>query len=505
MSDRLRVACVQLNSTGTKAENIERAEGLVARAAATGADLVVLPEKWTGIGPPEMMRGLAESLEDGETVEAMSGWARTHGVTLVGGSIVERREGREKLSNTCVVFDPQGEIQAVYRKIHMFDVEVGGQVYRESETEEPGEATVTTEVEGWKLGLTVCYDLRFPELYRVLAVEGARGRHRAGRVHALHRQGPLGAPAPGPGGGEPVLRRGGEPVGLLRGRKGGLRALADRRSLGGRARRGAGRGLRHLGGDRPRPDGGHSPSPALARQPPAGGLPLADRRLTVEAVLFDVDFTLAKPGPLLGPSGYHDAGKRFGLDLDPERYSEARAAAVLDLKQHPELEHDEEVWLRFTEDIVRGMGGEGESCRSVAQAITDRWLASENFELYEDVLPVLDLLRERGVKIGLVSNTSRDLGAFVEHFKLPVDAWIWSGRHGKVKPSPTIFMVVLDELGVAPEAAVMVGDSLEDDVEGARALGMRAYLVDRDGRAEVDDALPTLLALPALIGVETGA
>jgi HAD superfamily hydrolase (TIGR01662 family) len=227
--------------------------------------------------------------------------------------------------------------------------------------------------------------------------------------------------------------------------------------------------------------------------------------LTVEAVLFDVDFTLAKPGPLLGPSGYHDAGKRFGLDLDPERYAEARAAAVLDLKQHPELEHDEEVWLRFTEDIVRGMGGEGESCRSVAQAITDRWLASENFELYEDVLPVLDLLRARGVKIGLVSNTSRDLGAFVEHFKLPVDAWIWSGRHGKVKPSPTIFMVVLDELGVAPEAAVMVGDSLEDDVEGARALGMRAYLVDRDGRTEVEDALPTLLALPALIGVETDA
>src|SRR4051812_30461298 len=86
MPDRLRVACVQLNSTDTKAKNIERAEGLVARAAATGADLVVLPEKWTGIGPPEMMRGLAESLEDGESVEAMSGWARTHGVTLVGGS-----------------------------------------------------------------------------------------------------------------------------------------------------------------------------------------------------------------------------------------------------------------------------------------------------------------------------------------------------------------------------------------------------------------------------------
>jgi predicted amidohydrolase len=173
MPDRLRVACVQLNSTDSKAENIGRAERLVAQAAATGADLIVLPEKWTGIGPPDLMRSLAESLDDGETVEAMSRWAKTHRVTLVGGSIVERREGREKLSNTCVVFDPQGEVQAVYRKIHMFDVEVGGQVYRESETEEPGEATVTTEVEDWKLGLTICYDLRFPELYRVLAVEGA--------------------------------------------------------------------------------------------------------------------------------------------------------------------------------------------------------------------------------------------------------------------------------------------------------------------------------------------
>jgi len=173
MSDRLRVACVQLNSTDSKAENIERAEALVARAGATGADLVVLPEKWTGIGPPDLMRSLAESIDDGETVEAMSGWAKAHGITLVGGSIVERRDSRDKLSNTCVVFDPQGEIQAVYRKIHMFDVEVGGQLYRESETEEPGDATVTTEVEGWKLGLTVCYDLRFPELYRVLAVEGA--------------------------------------------------------------------------------------------------------------------------------------------------------------------------------------------------------------------------------------------------------------------------------------------------------------------------------------------
>jgi deaminated glutathione amidase len=173
MADRLRVACVQLNASESKAENIERAGRLVARAAATGVDLVVLPEKWNGIGPPDFMRANAESLEGGETIDAMSGWARDHKITLVGGSIAERREGREKLSNTCVVFDSEGEIAAVYRKIHMFDVEVGGQVYRESEAEEPGESAISCDVEGWKVGLTVCYDLRFPELYRILAVEGA--------------------------------------------------------------------------------------------------------------------------------------------------------------------------------------------------------------------------------------------------------------------------------------------------------------------------------------------
>jgi HAD superfamily hydrolase (TIGR01549 family) len=225
----------------------------------------------------------------------------------------------------------------------------------------------------------------------------------------------------------------------------------------------------------------------------------------LQAVLFDVDFTLAKPGPLLGPEGYRDAGRRHGLDLDPERYPEARAAALLDLQHHPELDHDEEVWIRFTEDIVRGMGGEGESCRRVAVAITDGWLESENFELYEDVVPVLGALREAGLKIGLVSNTSRDLDTFVRHHALDVDAWVSSGVHGKVKPSPSIFRAVLDLLEVEAEAAVMVGDSPEDDVAGAEAIGMRGLLLDREGKHGREDALPTLLALSALLGIEARA
>ncbi|MDX6506121.1 MAG: deaminated glutathione amidase, partial [Gaiellaceae bacterium] len=101
------------------------------------------------------------------------GWAARHGITLVGGSITERREGRDKLSNTSLVFDRDGELTAVYRKIHLFDVDVGGRSYRESDAEEPGDEVVVADADGWRLGLSVCYDIRFPELYRILALEGA--------------------------------------------------------------------------------------------------------------------------------------------------------------------------------------------------------------------------------------------------------------------------------------------------------------------------------------------
>jgi len=173
VSDSLRVACVQLTAGLDKAANLEKAERLVVRAAALGAELVVLPEKWNLVGDPEALNAGAETLEQGESVGAMSAWAKRHGIVLVGGSIVERRAGREKLSNTSLVFDAGGELVARYRKIHLFDVEVGGHVYRESEAEEPGDELVVAEAGGWKIGLTICYDLRFPELFRLLALAGA--------------------------------------------------------------------------------------------------------------------------------------------------------------------------------------------------------------------------------------------------------------------------------------------------------------------------------------------
>jgi len=173
MPDRIRIACVQLTASADKAANLARAERLVARAASLGADVIALPEKWNGVGNAEQLHALAEPLEGGESVAALSRWAQTHGVSIVGGSVTERREGHEKLSNTSIVVAPDGSMSALYRKIHLFDVEVGGLVYRESEAEEPGDEPVVTQVEDWPVGLTVCYDIRFPELYRVLALEGA--------------------------------------------------------------------------------------------------------------------------------------------------------------------------------------------------------------------------------------------------------------------------------------------------------------------------------------------
>ena len=134
--------------------------------------------------------------------------------------------------------------------------------------------------------------------------------------------------------------------------------------------------------------------------------------------------------------------------------------------------------------------------------MTRAWEHAHNFDIYEDVLPTLDALRGHGLSIGLVSNTGRDLPRFVEHHGLVVDAAVGSGAYGKTKPHPTIFRYALEQLGVAAEEAVMVGDSPDDDIEGARAVGMRAFLIDREGRfPDVEEKLDDLRALPAALGL----
>jgi HAD superfamily hydrolase (TIGR01662 family) len=222
----------------------------------------------------------------------------------------------------------------------------------------------------------------------------------------------------------------------------------------------------------------------------------------LSAVLFDVDFTLARPGPELGPEGYVRAGERHGLRLEPDLYEAARDAALVDLRRHPELEHDDEIWFRFTERIVRGMGGEADSAYACAVEITRGWERHENFELYDDVADALAALRAAGLRIGLVSNSSRDVYEFAVHHGLDVDAGISSFHHGHTKPHASIFRAVLDLLGVEPAEAVMVGDTISDDIEGARALGMRAILLDREARRpEFEPRIETLSELAPLLGL----
>jgi len=224
--------------------------------------------------------------------------------------------------------------------------------------------------------------------------------------------------------------------------------------------------------------------------------------VSLAAVLFDVDFTLAKPGPDLGPEGYTRLGARYGLDLDASRYDEARLAAFDTLELHPELEHDEEVWVLFTERIIRGMGGDSERAYECAVEMTRAWEHAHNFDLYDDVLPTLESLRSHELKLGLISNTARDLDAFVAHHALDVDASLSSRAHGKVKPHESIFRAVLAELEVEAEDAAMVGDSVEDDIEGAKALGIQPFLLDRDGRyPDAANRLTDLRELPAALGL----
>ena len=222
----------------------------------------------------------------------------------------------------------------------------------------------------------------------------------------------------------------------------------------------------------------------------------------LKAVVFDVDFTIARPGPDLGPDGYARLGRRHGLELDPARYDEARRAAFATLKRHPELDHDEEIWVLFTQRIIEAMGGTGDTYAAAVE-MEGSWADAHQFELYDDALPVLGALRATGLKIGLLSNTARDLDEFVAHHRLTVDAVLTSGSHGKTKPHQAIFERMLELLGVEPGEAVMVGDTLEDDIEGARRVGMGAILIDREGRyPEGIDRLGDLRALPAALGLD---
>lgn len=201
------------------------------------------------------------------------------------------------------------------------------------------------------------------------------------------------------------------------------------------------------------------------------------------AVFFDVDFTLIYPGPTLQGQGYEFFCARHGVRVDSSRFRAAVAysAPILDeVKQH---NYDAQLFIDYTRSIIEQMGGTGPATDAAARDIYEEWAACHHFFLYDDVEPALRRLAEAGLLIGLISNTQRPLEEFAAHFSLGglIAGAVSSAEHGFLKPHRSIFDAALAALDVAAGEAVMVGDSVKHDIEGARRAGMRAVLVRRSG------------------------
>ena len=227
-----------------------------------------------------------------------------------------------------------------------------------------------------------------------------------------------------------------------------------------------------------------------------------------KAVFFDVDFTLIFPGPTFQAEGYRRACAAHGIEVDPARFDAATAASSVILDEVEEQIYTHDLFVHYTASIIEHMGGRGEQVIQVAREIYDQWSVNHHFELYDDVAPVLTQLSESGLIVGAISNSHRSLDAFCEHFSLRglITVSVSSAEHGYMKPHRSIFDAALAKAGVRPEEAVMVGDSIRHDIDGALAIGMRAVLLRRSG--EVPPALPpdlpvitTLADLPGLLSI----
>ena len=214
------------------------------------------------------------------------------------------------------------------------------------------------------------------------------------------------------------------------------------------------------------------------------------------AVVFDVDFTLIYPGPMFRGEGYQAFSKRHDIDVDPGRFEAAVASASSLLDDSEGSPYDHELFVAYTRHIIEQMGGNigatGQALDACAREVYAEWARSHHFELYDDVPSALTELTAAGLKIGLISNSHRPLDEFQSHFELRdfISAAVSSAEHGYMKPHPSIFLAALAELDVAPREAVMVGDSLRHDIEGALNIGMRAVWLHRG-----DNAAPRSLAV----------
>jgi len=210
---------------------------------------------------------------------------------------------------------------------------------------------------------------------------------------------------------------------------------------------------------------------------------------SARAVLFDVDFTLIHPGPMFQGVGYHAFCARHLIDVDPAAFDAAVASAASILDAPDGSAYDAEIFVAYTRHIIEQMGGKAggtpEAVDACAREIYAEWAANQHFELYDDVPAVLQRLNGAGIRVGLISNSHRCLDSFKSHFELRdfIAASVSSADHGYMKPHPSIFRKVLEDLRVPPADAVMVGDSVSQDIEGALRAGMRAVLLHRSERA----------------------
>ena len=223
----------------------------------------------------------------------------------------------------------------------------------------------------------------------------------------------------------------------------------------------------------------------------------------IQAVFFDVDFTLIYPGPMFQGVGYRESCERHGIAVDEARYDAAVRAALASL-DHEQVVYDDEIFIRYTRRIIEGMGGSGDHVDACAREMYLEWASCHHFHLYDEAEAVLRELAARQLKIGLISNSHRSMDEFVEHFRLQglVAAAVSSADHGFLKPHPSIFEAALSQAGVEARASLMVGDSLAHDVEGARAVGMRGVLLHRGNGPLPDVDVPVirnLTDLPALL------
>jgi HAD superfamily hydrolase (TIGR01549 family) len=225
-----------------------------------------------------------------------------------------------------------------------------------------------------------------------------------------------------------------------------------------------------------------------------------------QAVFFDVDFTLIYPGPAFQGEGYQAFCAQYGMEVEPQRFASAVNSASHILDREQDAVYNPQIFIDYTAHIIRHMGGTGDAVETCAAEIYQEWAACQHFLLYDDVPATLQALAERDLQLGLISNSHRCLESFQEHFELDglIDVAISSSQHGYMKPHPSIFEAALKLAGVAAPHAVMVGDSLTQDIEGARRVGMRGVLVRRSdaaGETAFGDVpvIKTLADLPGLL------